>query len=148
SDFAPQNKIDELIAAEWKKLGVAPAPLSTDEEFLRRVSLDLIGTLPTPDEIRTFTSNPAADKRAKTIDALLARPEFVDYWYPKLGDLLRAHRRYLGDKGLVSFRGWIRDSIRESKPWNQMTRELLTSQGNLATNGPVAYYFIDEKLED
>jgi len=144
----PANLIDELVAAEWKKLGVSPAPLSSDAEFLRRVSLDLVGTLPTPEEIAKFLADPAPDKRAKLIDALLERPEYVDYWSLRWGDLLRAHRRYLGDKGLVAFRGWIRDSVRTNKPLDVMTRELLTAQGNLHTNGPVAYYFIDEKVED
>jgi hypothetical protein len=148
SDFVPAGKLDELVSAEWKKLGVAPAPLASDEEFLRRIYLDLIGTPPTPDEIRAFLGNAAADKRGKLVDALLERPEYVDFWSLKWGDLLRAHRRYLGDKGLVSFRTWIRDAVRTNKPWDVMARELLTSQGNLNTNGPVAYYFIDEKLED
>lgn len=148
SDFVPAGKLDELVSAEWKKLGVAPASAANDEEFLRRVYLDLIGTPPTPDEIRTFLGNASPDKRSKLVDILLERPEYVDYWSLKWGDLLRAHRRYLGDKGLVSFRTWIRDAVRTNKPWDVMARELITSQGNLNTNGPVAYYFIDEKLED
>lgn len=147
-DFPAQNFVDELAAVEWKHLGVQPAPLADDATFLRRVFLDLIGTLPTPDESRKFLADTTPNKRAAIIDQLLERPEYVDYWSLKWGDLLRAHRRYLGDKGLASFNGWIRQSVRENKPLDAMTRELLTAQGNLFTNGPVAYFFIDEKVED
>lgn len=147
-EFPPQNFLDGLAAAEWKRLGVHPAPLADDSTFIRRVYLDLIGTLPTADEVLKFRGDTAANKRARVIDELLNRAEYVDYWSLKWGDLLRAHRRYLGDKGLASFNGWIRQSVRDNKRLDVMTRELLTAQGNLFTNGPVAYYFIDEKVED
>lgn len=147
-EFPPQNFIDDLAAAEWKRLGVKPAPLADDATFLRRVFVDLIGTLPTADETRTFLNDGASHKRAQIVDELLARPEYVDYWSLRWGDLLRAHRRYLGDKGLASFSGWIRQSVRENKPLDTLTRELLTAQGNLFMNGPVAFFFIDEKVEE
>ncbi len=147
-EFPPANFLDELVLAEWQRMRVSPAPLASDEEFLRRVMLDLIGTLPTPDEVRAFTADKATDKRAKLIDTLLARPEYVDYWAMRWGDLLRSHRRYLGDKGLASFTGWVRQSLRDNKPLDVMTRELLTAQGNLYANGAVGYFFIDEKVED
>lgn len=147
-DFPSQNFLDEIAAAEWKRLGVEPAPLADDSTFLRRVFLDLIGTLPTAVETRKFLEDASPTKRTRVIDELLTRPEYVDYWSLRWGDLLRAHRRYIGDKGLASFNGWIRQSVRDNKPLDVMTRELLTAQGNLFTNGPVAYYFIDEKVED
>lgn len=147
-DFRPANFLDELALAEWQRMRVAPAPLASDEEFLRRVMLDLIGTLPTPDEVRAFSADTSADKRAKLIDVLLVRPEYVEYWSMRWGDLLRSHRRYLGDKGLASFTGWLRQSLRDNKPLDVMTRELLTAQGNLYANGAVGYFFIDEKVED
>ncbi len=147
-DFPAQNFLDAIAAAEWKRLGVQPAPLADDSTFVRRVFLDLIGTLPAADETRKFLADASPTKRSRLIDELLARPEYVDYWSLRWGDLLRAHRRYLGDKGLASFNGWIRQSVRDNKPLDVMTRELLTAQGNLFTNGPVAYFFIDEKVED
>lgn len=146
--FPPQNVLDEIAQKEWKRLGVQPASLADDSTFLRRVFLDLIGTLPTAAETVKFLEDTSPTKRSRVIDELLMRPEYVDYWSLKWGDLLRAHRRYLGDKGLASFNGWIRQSVRDNKPLDVMTRELLTAQGNLFTNGPVAYYFIDEKVED
>ena len=147
-EFPPQNFLDEIAAAEWQRLGMEPAPLADDATFVRRVYLDLIGTLPSAVEAQNFIADGSAGKRSKLINDLLERPEYIHYWSLKWGDLLRSHRRYLGDKGLASFNGWIRDSVRNNKPLDVMTRELLTAQGNLFANGPVAYYFIDEKVED
>ncbi len=146
--FQPVNYIDELVAAEWKRVGAGPAPLAADSEFLRRVYLDLIGTLPRPDEVRAFLASALPDKRSKVIDDLLERPEYTDYWALKWGDLLRSHRRNLGERGLGSFSSWLKRSIRENKPLDQFTRELITSQGNLYSHGPVAYYFVDATPED
>lgn len=146
--FQPRNFIDELTQVEWRRLGVTPAPLCSDTEFVRRLSIDLIGTMPTPAEVRTFVDSKDPEKRSKLIESLLERPEYVDFWTLRWGDLLRAHRRYLGDKGLASFQGWIRQAVRESKPLDQLARELLTAKGNLFSSGPVAYFFVDEKPED
>ena len=148
TDFTPRNYIDELVLAQWKRVGVSSAPLAGDYEFVRRVYLDLIGTLPTPDEVRAFVASDDVDKRDQLIDQLLERPEYIDYWSLKWGDLLRVHRRYVGEKGLGSFWGWTRQAVRENRPLDQMVREILTAQGNLFTSGPVAYFFVDEKPED
>ena len=147
-EFAGHNFIDELVAAEWKKVGVLPAELSSDYEFVRRLYLDLIGTLPKPEEIQAFVASTDPDKRSKLIDELLQRPEYVDYFTLRWGDLLRVHRRYVGDKGLWTFYGWLRKAVRENTPLDQLTRELLTAQGNLYTNGPVAFFYVDSKPEE
>lgn len=110
--------------------------------------LDLIGTLPQPDEIREFLHSSEEQKRSKLIDALLERPEYVDYWSLKWSDLLRVHRRYVGDKGLEAFRGWIRRAVREDRPLNDMVHELITAQGDLFSSGPVGFYFTDSKPEE
>ncbi len=141
--FPAANLIDTHLVTEWKKLGLLPGKLSSDEDFLRRVSLDLIGTLPTPDEIRRFLADPDSKKRAKLIDALLDRAEYADYWSIKWSDLLRAHRKHLGEKGLASFNDWLRQSLRDNRSLDKLVRELLTAQGNLFTNGPAAFYFVD-----
>ncbi|MCI0682177.1 MAG: DUF1549 and DUF1553 domain-containing protein [Gemmataceae bacterium] len=142
------NFIDGHLQATWAKLGLSPAPLAGDAEFVRRVHLDLIGTLPTPDEIRAFNRSNDPDKRAKLIDHLLDRSEYVDYWALKWGDLLRAHRRALGEKGLASFSAWLKSSLRGNKGMDQFVRELLLAQGNLYAHGPVAFYFVDQTPED
>jgi hypothetical protein len=146
--FTPASRIDELALEEWRDLGVAPAPLADDHEFVRRVYGDLLGTLPTPEEARAFVADPAADKRARLIDALLERPEYEDYWAVKWGDLLRVHRRYVGEKGLAAFSGWLKEALRDNRPLSEMARELLTARGNLYQSGPVSYYFVDERPEN
>jgi len=147
-NFTPRNKVDEIVAKEWRRLGLKPAPLCDDATYLRRVTLDVIGCLPTPDEVQTFLGDQDPKKRARVVDDLLKRAEYVDYWSLRWGDLLRVHRRYLGEKGLAAANGWLRRAMRDNMPLDQMTRELLTSQGSLYANGPVAYYFIDSKPEE
>lgn len=146
--FVPNNYIDRLVAAEWEKLSLTPVSVATDEEYVRRLYLDLIGTLPTPDEVKKFLADPAPDKRARLIDELLKRPEYVDYWSLKWADLLRAHRRALGEKGMASFSGWLRQRLRENAPFDKVAGELITAEGNLYGSGPVAYYFVDKTPED
>ena len=86
------NFIDEKLIAKWKDLGLTPSPLCTDEEFFRRLYLDAIGTLPTPADVKAFLADNDPDKRKKAIDSVLDRPEFVDFWALKWGDLLRINR--------------------------------------------------------
>ncbi len=148
ADFTPRNFIDEIVLREWRKLGLQPVETCDDAEFIRRAYFDLIGTLPTVEEVRAFLSDGAADKRSKLVDGLLERPEYVDFWSLKWSDLLRVHRRYVGEKGLESFSAWIRRAVRENRPIDALARELLTAQGNLYTSGPVAYYMIDQKPEE
>lgn len=142
------NFIDELVQREWRDLGIVPAPLADDAEFLRRAHLDLIGTLPTPDEERTFLAATDPDKRRQTIDRLLDRPEYVEFWALRYSDMLRVHRRSLGEKGLWSFQGWIRDRLRANAPLDEMVRELIVARGNLYQSGAVAYYFVDKTPEE
>ncbi len=146
--FEPLNFIDELIVKEWEKMGVTPAPIADDYEFLRRINLNVIGTLPTPDEIQDFVASENPQKRSLLVDSLLTRPEYVDFWTLKWGDLLRVHRRFLGDKGMWSFHDWLARAIRENKPVDQMTRELITARGDLYSSGAVGYYFVDGKPEE
>ncbi|MCX6369546.1 MAG: DUF1549 and DUF1553 domain-containing protein [Armatimonadetes bacterium] len=135
----PTN-VDRLIENKLAALGLDSSPSCSDSDFLRRVSLDLIGTLPTPDEVRAFLANTDPQKRQKLVEKLLKRPEFVDYWTLKWGDLLRSNRNVLGDKGLVSLNRWIRDSVATNKPWNQVARELLLARGSAFDEGPANYF--------
>src|SRR5262249_13194361 len=84
--FPANNQVDELVAAKWKKLGLQPSELADDGEFLRRMSLDLIGTLPTADEVRKFLADKDPTKRARKIDELLQRPEYALFWATKFSD--------------------------------------------------------------
>ncbi len=136
------NYVDQLIDPKLKRLKILPSPTVDDAEFLRRVSLDLIGLAPTPEEIRAFVADKSESraKRSRVIDQLLARPEYVDNWTLKWGDLLQSSRRYLGDKGMWEFREWIRDSIAQNKPYDKFVYELLTARGS-AYEYPAANFF-------
>src|SRR5579871_1487260 len=103
-DTPANNIIDRYVFDNLKRLNVLPSKLSDDTEFLRRVTLDILGRLPTLDEIDSFTKNTASDKRAKLIDDLLERPEFSDYRTLHLCDLLRVNRRKIGGNGQLADR--------------------------------------------
>jgi hypothetical protein len=127
----PQNNyIDRAIDAKLERLKIQPSPAVDDAAFLRRVSLDLAGQLPTPEQVRAFVADASKNKRAAKIDQLIASPAFVDHWTLKWGDLLQNNRKYLGEKGAYEFREWIRESIAENKPYDRMVREMLTARGS------------------
>jgi hypothetical protein len=137
----PQNNyIDQLIDTKLQRLKIQPSPAVDDATFLRRVSEDLTGELPTPEEVRTFAADPSHTKRAKMIDTLMARKSYVDHWTLKWGDLLQNNRKYLGDKAVWEFREWIRDSVATNKRYDVFVRELLTSRGSSNEN-PATNYF-------
>jgi hypothetical protein len=142
NNLPQHNYIDELIDAKLKRLKILPTPAVDDAEFLRRASLDLIGLPPTPEEIRAFVEDKteSSAKRSQAVDRLIVRPEFVDHWTLKWGDLLQVSRRYLGDKGMWEFREWIRDSIARNKPYDKFVYELLTARGSSYEN-PAANFF-------
>lgn len=140
--------IDALVAKKQQQLNLQPSPLCDDRTFLRRVSFDLIGTAPTPEAIKTFLADKSPDKRAKLIDALLARPEYADYWTLKWGDLLRSNRNNLGPKGMWSFTNWIHDQFKQNRPADQFVHELITAQGSTYTVGPSNYYRVASNPQD
>ena len=134
--------IDQHIDAKLQKLKLQPSAATDDASFLRRVTLDLTGALPTPDEVRSFLSDPAPQrlKRSRKIDKLIASPAYADQWTVKWGDLLQSSRKFLGEKGTYGFREWIHSSIAANKPYDKMVRELLTSRGS-SYDDPAANYF-------
>ncbi len=137
------EQIDALVSARLKKLGIAPADVCSDEVFVRRAFLDVIGTIPTAAEAKEFLANQAPDKRAELIEQLLARPEFADYWAMKWSDLLRVKAEFpinLWPNAAQAYHRWIRTSVRENKPLDQFARELLTSNGSNFRVGAVNFY--------
>ena len=140
--------IDELVWNQLQKLGIEPSGLSTDAEFMRRVFLDTIGTLPTPDEARAFLSSKAADKRAKLIDQVLDRPEYAEYWAMKWLDILRADQLKITPQGAVAMQRWLLRFFQQNRPFTEFAQELLTAQGNTQSEGPAAFYKILAKPEE
>ena len=139
----PQHDfVDRLVDAKLERLKIQPSPATDDATFLRRLSLDLTGRLPSPESVRAFLADPRPSrlKRARTIDKLIASPEYVDHWAVKWGDLLQCSRKYLGEKGAYEFQQWIRDAIASNRPYDRLVRELLTARGSSYDN-PAANYF-------
>ncbi|GAC1475123.1 MAG: DUF1553 domain-containing protein [Isosphaeraceae bacterium] len=147
-EFASNNFIDQKTAARWKELGLVPSPPCTDAEFLRRAMLDTIGTTPSPSEIEDFLADPDPGKRTRLVDRLLERPEYVDFWTLKWGDILRVNGTKLGKQGMLAFNLWLRASFRENKSVDRMVRELVTAQGSIFTNGPANYYRVADTPDD
>ena len=148
AEVARFNFIDDKLSGKWHDLGLAPSPLCSDEEFFRRIHLDTIGTLPAPDEIKAFLADHSPDKRKQAIDRVLERPEFVDFWTLKWGDLLRINRDQLNEKGMWSFYNWIRAALRENKPVDEFVREIITAQGSTYTEGPANFYRVANNAAD
>lgn len=147
-ELAKAGFVDERVQAKWKEMGLLPSARCTDAEFMRRVYLDVLGTLPQPDEVRTFLASSDPDKRKKLVDTVLQRPEYVDYWTLKWGDLLRNNSDKVQPKGMWSFYNWLRACLRENKPADQFARELITAQGSAYTTGPANYFRVASNPAD
>ena len=110
--------------------------------FLRRAYLDAAGVLPTSEEVENFLADTSADKRAKAVDRLMQRDEFVDYWAYKWSDLLLVSSRRLNSTAMWAFYDWIRDSVKQNKPWNQFASEIFLSSGSTRQNGALNYFVL------
>ena len=139
----PDTQIDKLVFARLEKLGIEPAHLCSDAVFVRRVYLDVIGTLPTAQEAREFFQDKDPQKRRALIDRLLERDEFADYWAMKWGDLLRVKAEFpinLWPNAAQAYHRWIRTSIKENMPYDRFVREMLTANGSCFQSPPVNFY--------
>jgi hypothetical protein len=145
---ATANFIDGLVNARLAQLRIAPSPRGDDASFLRRVTLDVIGTLPTAEEARRFLADQRPDKRARLVESLLARPEYADYWALKWADLLRIDRQALGHKAARDFHEWLRAGFAANKPLDALARELLTADGPLAERPEGAFFRVVAKPGD
>ncbi len=138
---APRNFVDEHVFANLTALGIPPSAVCDDATFLRRVTLDIGGRLPTEAESAAFLASPDENKRDKAIDDLLRSPDYADYFANKWTALLKNRRDDSSD--IVSnfaFHAWVRDSLLANKPYHQFVRELLAATGTVIGNPPVAWY--------
>jgi hypothetical protein len=140
------NFVDTHVFAKLKELRIEPSDPCTDEEFIRRAFLDACGILPTANEVTTFVADPDPKKRAKLIDAVLARPEFTDYWALQLGDLFQNRRErdhdVRGVKGVRQFHDWLRKQVAANRSWATIARDVLTATGSNTENPAVGYYIV------
>jgi Protein of unknown function (DUF1549)/Protein of unknown function (DUF1553)/Bacterial Ig-like domain (group 2) len=140
--FQPRNYIDNFVLAKLKSLNVQPSGEVSDATFIRRAFLDAAGILPTAEEVEQFLADKSADKRAKLIDHLLEREEYVDYWAYKWSDLLLVSSKKLRPLATRDFYNWIRDSVRDNKPWDQFARDIFLGAGSTRQNGALNYYVL------
>ena len=134
------NYVDEKVDEKLKQLQYQPARLCSDEMFVRRVYLDVLGTLPTLEEADRFLTDEASDKRKRLVDELLARPEFALFWSQKWGDLLRVSRKQIGLNSVFKYSQWLQAAISNNMPYDQFARELLTASGSTITSPAGNYY--------
>ena len=149
----PRNVVDEHVFAKLRSLGIPPSDRCDDATYQRRITLDVVGRLPTVEEIERFAADQADDKRDRLLDRLLESEDHAEYFASKWNAILRNRRQ--GDQpsfANVAFHGWIRDSLYENKPYDRFVRELLTASGSVASNPAVVWYRqvpdTNQRLED
>lgn len=131
-----RTPIDQLVWNRLKLLGILPSGPADDATFLRRLFLDTIGRLPTPEEAKLFLADRDAAKRSHWIERVLARDEYADLWAMKWGDILLVDRQKLGNRGAFEFHRWLRDQFATNRPYDAWARDLITATGNSAKSGP------------
>ena len=138
--LATANFVDQHIHAKLEQLNLQPSNLADDATFMRRVYLDIIGTLPSPAEVRSFLNDASVARRSELVDRLLMRPEYADYWGLKWSDLLRVNRLELGRKNAYLYYHWIRESFAQNKPLDRFAHELVTAEGPLGEQPAGLFY--------
>ena len=126
----PTNYVDRHVYQKLEQLQFQPSPLCDEATFLRRVYLDVIGILPTDQEIKNYYANDSDDRRAELIDQLLERPEYARFWAQKWGDLLRVSTKLIGVSGVHKFNRWLESSVSSNKPYDEFAREILLATGS------------------
>lgn len=137
----PNNFVDEWVFANLRELGIPPSPVCDDATFLRRVSLDIAGRLPTESETRDFLASTDSAKREQAVARLLQSAAYADYFANKWTALLKNRRDDASDiTSNFAFHAWVRDSLLAGTPYDQFVRELLAATGTIIANPPVAWY--------
>ena len=138
---SPRNLVDEHVFAKLQTLGLPPSDRCDDGTFLRRVTVDIAGRLPSLQEARSFIEDQSPDKRSRIIDTLLESSDYADYFAGKWASILRNQRR--NDKHrpeTYAFHEWIRQSLQANKPYDEFVRDILTATGTIRDNPPVAWF--------
>jgi hypothetical protein len=140
--FEPQTLVDQFTAKKWRELEIVPSELCSDEQFIRRATLDITGTLPTPAQVKAFVADANPQKREQLVDRLLETNEYSYYFANKWADILRVKRRNDQEraKGTFAFHAWIRDAIANDKPYDDFVRDILGATGEEVKNPPTVWY--------
>jgi hypothetical protein len=140
--FPIQTVVDQHTLKKWQQLGLMPSELCSDEQFIRRVSLDIAGTLPTPKQVADFVADKDPKKRDKLVDKLLDSPEYTYFFANKWADILRVKRRQLANNayGTFAFHEWIRQAVAADLPYDEFAREILSATGDETKSPPTVWY--------
>ncbi|MCG6156103.1 DUF1549 and DUF1553 domain-containing protein [Rubinisphaera margarita] len=140
----PSNYVDEFVLEKLKKLRMNQSPVCSDEVFIRRAYIDLVGQVPSPEEFNAFVADTAPDKRAKLIDELIERKEFTELWVSKWAEwLMMRSNNQVSYKSIVLYYNWLAEQIAKNVPLDQMTRELLTCNGGTFTDPATNFYELE-----
>jgi hypothetical protein len=142
-----RNIIDKRVIEQLRRLNLKPSNPSSDSEFIRRVYLDVVGMLPTPEETMVFLADTSDTKRDDLIEKLLAQPEFVDYWAYRLSDLFLISSKKLRPQALKIYYDWLRGEIEKITPWDQLVRQVVAAKGDTLKNGAANFYSIHQDPE-
>ena len=137
---SPKNEIDHYVFSKLKLFNQNPSAVSDDLTFLRRVSLDVTGSLPSSETARSFLSDKRKDKRSIIIEELLKSEEYASFWALKWADLLRVEEKTLDSKGVEKIYGWLKEMIGSGKPLDQFTKDILCATGSTYNNPPANFY--------
>ena len=140
-DFQPNNYIDELAAAKWKNLGLLPSPVCDDSTFVRRVTIDLCGRLPTGEESHAFLANSSANKRLELIDRLLESPDYPAFFAMRWGTILRNSRLAGAEQASFAFHNWIKDLIARNRPYDELVRGVVAAAGEWQDAPAINWYW-------
>jgi hypothetical protein len=140
-EFKPATYIDELALAKWKKLGLRPSLPSDDATFLRRVTVDVCGRLPTAAEARAFLADTAPDKRTKLIDRLLDSPDYPAYFAMRWGSILRNSNLADAGQAAYAFHAWIKDMIARNRPYDEFVRGVVAAAGEWQEAPAINWYW-------
>lgn len=134
------NFIDELVYRKLATLNILPSQTCSESQFVRRLYLDAIGRLPTPEELTAYELDSEPNKRSRWVRSVLDQPEYADFWANKWADLLRPNPYRVGIKATYSLDAWLRDAFRKNLPYDQFVRQIVTAQGSTWRNGAVTIF--------
>ncbi len=141
------NFVDKHLWDKLQKLNIQPSDIADDATFLRRVFLDIIGTLPTVAETKAFLDDSRADKRERLIEHLLNRPEYADFWAQKWTDLLQVDKDILGPQSAMAMSRWVRSQFRQNVPFDVFAQRVVTAEGSTLNESPAGFFQVQADAE-
>lgn len=146
--LAESQKIDQLLSQDWAKAGLKPNPPASDDVLVRRLYLDIAGRIPTIEEVSAYTKSSDPQKRAKLIDTLLASDGHTSHMFNYWADILRLSDNVKGRLTAEAYEEWLKKQIKANTPYDQMVRNLLTTDGGVWDSGSIGFWQRDENKLD